>query len=88
MYNGIGIGSVRGTGTSGYVQSNKFFRVASRLEVGTAGKTHDRLHGTFFFPQGVFPAEWEKKEHTLLSDGRAFFQSVFCPRSAFFVFVK
>ena len=31
-YNGIGIGSVRGSGTNGYVQTNKFFRVQSRLQ--------------------------------------------------------
>ena len=31
MYNGIGLSSARGSGTSGYVQSNKFHRDASRL---------------------------------------------------------
>lgn len=29
-YNGIGLASVRGSGTSGYVQTNKFFLSASR----------------------------------------------------------
>lgn len=29
-YNGIGLSSVRGSGTSGYVQTNKFFLTASR----------------------------------------------------------
>ena len=31
MYNGIGLSSARGSGTSGYVQTNKFHRDASRL---------------------------------------------------------
>ena len=31
MYNGIGLASARGSGTSGYVQTNKFHRDASRL---------------------------------------------------------
>jgi hypothetical protein len=31
MYNGIGIGTPRGSGTSGYVQSNKFHLRGSRL---------------------------------------------------------
>jgi serine/arginine repetitive matrix protein 2 len=30
-YNGIGLASVRGSGTSGYVQTNKFHLKASRL---------------------------------------------------------
>ena len=37
MYNGIGLSSARGSGTSGYVQSNKFHRDASRL----VRKDHD-----------------------------------------------
>ena len=31
MYNGIGLTTARGSGTSGYVQQNKFHRDASRL---------------------------------------------------------
>ena len=31
MYGGIGLASVRGSGTSGYVQTNKFFLKSSRL---------------------------------------------------------
>ena len=32
MYNGIGLTTARGSGTSGYVQSNKFHRQQSRLK--------------------------------------------------------
>ena len=32
MYNGIGLTTARGSGTSGYVQSNKFHRERSRLQ--------------------------------------------------------
>lgn len=31
-YNGIGLGTTRGSGTNGYVQTNKFHRAASRLQ--------------------------------------------------------
>ena len=31
-YNGIGLQTTRGSGTNGYVQTNKFHRSASRLQ--------------------------------------------------------
>lgn len=43
-YNGIGIQTTRGSGTSGYVQTNKFFRVQSRLE-RTEWRDLKSIHG-------------------------------------------
>ena len=45
MYNGIGLTTARGSGTSGYVQSNKFHRQQSRLkrhEFEDLKKIHER----------------------------------------------
>ena len=41
MYNGIGLSSARGSGTSGYVQTNKFHRDASRLTRREAAPTRE-----------------------------------------------
>ena len=43
-YNGIGLQTTRGSGTNGYVQSNKFFRVQSRLE-RTEWRDIKAIHG-------------------------------------------
>ncbi|OUS48622.1 hypothetical protein BE221DRAFT_158263 [Ostreococcus tauri] len=45
MYNGIGLGSARGSGTSGYVQRNAFFRDASRLTRDDGGRRDDGRDG-------------------------------------------
>ena len=43
MYNGIGLSTVRGSGTSGHVQANKF---AVRNRAGNSGYGPDRRNGT------------------------------------------
>jgi serine/arginine repetitive matrix protein 2 len=43
-YNGIGLQTTRGSGTNGYVTSNKFFRVQSRLE-RTEWRDLKSIHG-------------------------------------------
>ena len=44
-YNGIGLQTTRGSGTNGYVQSNKFFRQRSRLE-RTEWRDLKSIHGS------------------------------------------
>jgi serine/arginine repetitive matrix protein 2 len=44
-YNGIGLASVRGSGTSGYVQTNKFHVRASRLGPRDSLRDRDDLSG-------------------------------------------
>ena len=44
-YNGIGLASVRGSGTSGYVQTNKFHVKASRMGPRDSLRDRDELPG-------------------------------------------
>lgn len=45
MYNGIGLQTARGSGTNGYIQTNKFFVRSKTNKVATEGKGFDPGQG-------------------------------------------